>query len=164
MSGDILWHMPGGKEEISWSVGTHEHRERSADWYWTLGVAAVVSAGLSIFLGNFLFAVIILIAAGSIGTLSARGPREHSVKINRRGISIDGTLYPYQGVRSFWVEREGDNSRLFLSMSGLVSPHFNLALQNEARGVEVEQYLKRFVDEEEQVPTVGERLAELFGL
>jgi hypothetical protein len=69
--------MPGGKEEMVWSVITHEHRERTTDWYWALGLVAIAGAVASVFFGNTLLAIIILLGAGSIGFLAIRGPREH---------------------------------------------------------------------------------------
>ncbi len=149
---------------MSWSVRGHEHRERSNDWYWGLGFIAVAVAGAAIFFGNFLFAVIILISASSIGFLVARGPREHSLKLDQRGIIIDGTRYPYASVHSFWVEHDTGTPRVFISMNGLVTPHLSFPLQDETEGTKVREFLKHYVAEEEQGPHVGERLAEIFGL
>jgi hypothetical protein len=156
--------MPEAAEEFSWSVETHEHRHRSTDWYWALGVTAVVSALACIFFGNFFLAVIILIAAGSVATLAARGPREHAVIINRRGISIDGTLYAFASMHSFWIERELEAPRLYLSTTGFLAPHFSLPIPEGVDAVALHQFLKRFVEEEEQGPHIGEHVAELLGL
>jgi hypothetical protein len=143
---------------------THEHREHSTDWYWGLGVAAVGGAAVAIFFGNVLFAIILVLGAGCIGYLAARGPREHSIKIDDHGVSVDGTRYPYSAVRSFWVEHDQDNPRLFLSMRGALSPHFSLTLDSAEQGAQVRSHLQRFVQEREQGPHAGERLAQLFGL
>ncbi|HEY6019761.1 MAG TPA: hypothetical protein VIY48_07620, partial [Candidatus Paceibacterota bacterium] len=106
-------------EGIAWIVHTHEHKERSTDWYWTLGLSAVVGIALSIYFNNPLLAGIILIAAGSIGTLAARGPRTHWVRVTTRGIVMDGTLYPWESVRSFYVEEfdaaHGQQGRLLVT-------------------------------------------------
>lgn len=149
---------------ISWTVGTNEPRERSVDWYWGLGVLAVVGAGVSIFLGNVLLAVILILGAGSIGFLAARGSREHAVVIDPRGIAIDGTRYPYSSVYSFWVERDMEQPHLFLSMRGIMAPHFSFPLPDHEKAVEVQSMLKRFASEEEQGPRMSDHLAEIFGL
>ncbi|MBC7836419.1 hypothetical protein H7X87_01420 [Acetobacteraceae bacterium] len=156
--------MAQNDQEISWTVATHEHRERTTDWYWALGAIAFAAAGVSIFFGNVLLAAIIVIAVGSVGVLAARGPREHAVAIHKRGISIDGTLYPYASVHSFWIERDVEYPRLFLSTTGILAPHFTLPLPDHVPAQQVEKYLKQFVPEEEQGPHVGEHLAEMLGL
>jgi hypothetical protein len=149
---------------MEWSVTTHEHRERTADWYWGLGVLALAGGVAAIFFGNFLFAVIIAIGAVSIGFLAARGPREHRMRIDDRGLVIDGTRYPYSAVHSFWVEHEADNPHLFMTMKGILSSHFSLTLDSEAQGTEVREHLGQHIQEAEQGPHVGEQLAHLLGL
>ncbi len=156
--------MPGGTQDMVWSVTTHEHRERSTDWYWGLGVIALVACGASIFFGNFLFAVIIALGALSIGYLAARGPREHLVRIDDRGLTIDGTRYPFSAIHSYWVEHDTEVPRLFMTMRGVLSPHFSLVLDDDAQGQAVRAHLKQHVSEEEQGPHAGEHLAAIFGL
>jgi hypothetical protein len=149
---------------MSWNVTTHEHRERSTDWYWGLGVLALAGAAAAIFFGNFLFAVIIAIGAGSIGFLAARGPREHMIHIDERGLSVDGTRYPFSAIHSFWVEHDHEYPHLFMTMRGALASHFSLTLDSQAQGDDVRDHLKRFVREEEQGPHIGEHVAALLGL
>ena len=149
---------------IAWQVHSHIHRERSNDWYWALGLVALAGAVISLFFGNVLFAVILIIGAGSVGVLAARGPREHSARIDTRGVSIDGTLHPYTSIQSFWVEESGEAPRLFVSTSGIIAPHLTLPLQDRARAGQVRSFLKKYATEEEQGPHFGEHIAEFFGL
>ena len=157
---------------ISWEVLTHVHRERTNDWYWALGLVAVVAAGLSIWLGNFLFGVLILLCSGSIGALAMRGPREHLVEIDPHGVWIDGTLYPYRSLKSFWVDygdgqplpSGGREARLYLTTSGLIMPHVTLPLDDEHHASAVHAYLVTKVEEVEQEPHIGEHLVHLLGL
>ena len=149
---------------IAWNVHSHVHRERTSDWYWALGLIALVGAAASIFFGNTLLAVILVVGAASVGVLASRTPREHGVRIDARGISIDGTLYPYASVQSFWVEESGDAPRLFVSTSGIIAPHLTLPLQDRARAGQVRSFLKKYATEEEQGPHFGEHIAEFFGL
>jgi len=150
-------------QEISWTTAP-AHRERSNDWYWGLGALALAGALASIFFGNMLFAIIIIIGAVSIGILASREPREHSVKLDMRGIVVDGTRYPFAAIHSFWVEHEQERPKLFASMTGILAPHFSFELQDEAQGAQVRTFLRRFAHEEEQGAHIGEHLAELFGL
>lgn len=151
---------------IAWIVHTHEHQERSVDWYWALGLIAAAGAILSFFFGNLLLAAIILIGAGSVGTLAARGPRTHWVKIDARGVVMDGTLYPYSSLRSFWVEpSQGEYAgNLLISTHAVLSPQLIIPLIEPSRTASVRSYLKRHIDEEEQHPHMGEQVARLIGL
>jgi len=154
---------------ISWSVDTHEHHDHSTDWYWGLGLLAIAGAVLALFFGNLLFAVIIVMAAGSIGVLALRGPREHAVRLTDRGLAMDGTLYRWSAVESFWIEDErtlpaGREPRLFVSTKGVLHPQLVIPLGDKTRALSVRNYLRRHAHEEEQQAHLGEHLAELFGL
>jgi len=156
--------MDDGDSTISWTVLTHVHREHTADWYWALGLSAAVGAALSIWLGNLLFGILIILCAGSIGFLAARGPREHEVEIDDRGISIDGTLHPYRSIKSFWVGGDAEFPRLYLTTTGLMSPRLSFPLDDINHAQAVQNYLSQRVEEVEQEPHLGEHVAEMLGL
>lgn len=160
-------------EGIRWVVLTHEHRDHTADWYWALGIIAVVGIGLCIYFSNVLFALIIALGALSIGILVARGPREHEVHVHGRGVTIDGTLYPYPALNSFWVaveelddeEQEFEpRADLLLTTTSYIHPRLTLPLQDLEHAQEVRDYLAQYIEEEEQWPRLGEQVATLFGL
>lgn len=150
--------------EISWEVLTHVHRERTNDWYWALGLSAVVAAALSIWLGNLLFGVLILLCAGSIGALAMRGPREHNVTIDPRGLSVDGTLYPYRALKSFWVVDDPEYLRLYITTRGIITPHMMFPLESQEHAQVVHAYLVDRLEEVEQEPHIGEHIAAMLGL
>jgi len=156
--------MAGEEKHISWSVTTHNHAERTADWYWALGLVVVVAAAACVWFGNFLFALILIVGGLCVGWLAARGPREHTVVVTERGLVIDGTLYRWAGIRSFWVEREMEPPHLLLTMSGIIMPHLMLRLDDHSQAEAVRAHLVRFVNEEEQAPHVGEYIAQMLGL
>lgn len=151
-------------QELSWRVASHSIRERSNDWFWGLGAISIVGAIFSVLFGNALLAIIIVLGAFSIGYLALQKPREHTVTIGVRGIIIDGTRYPYSSVHSFWVEHSENDPRLFVSMNGILAPHFSLYLSDTVEADTVRRYLKKYVQELEQGPQIGEHLAEIFGL
>src|SRR3989344_5681369 len=53
------------EQQIAWVVHTHEHKERTPDWYWAAGLLSLVVVALSLFFGNLLFAAIIVLGVGS---------------------------------------------------------------------------------------------------
>ena len=157
---------------ISWTVLTHEHQERTNDWYWALGLIALVGIGVSIYFNDILFAIVLALGVGSLIFLTIRGPREHDVALTPRGINIDGTLYRYPTVRSCWVaieEVEHDaefepRARLFLATSGLLHPTFMFPLEDVTHAEAVRDYLLDYVEEVEQEPHFTEHLAALLGI
>ena len=153
---------------IAWIVHTHEHKERTTDWYWALGLVALAGAAASIYFSNILLAFILAIGAATIGTLVARGPRTHWVRVDSRGISMDGTLYPYTSVHPFWVEEfrqeAGEDGRLLVSLNSYLYPQLVVPTLEPQRAANLRTYLKKYAHEEEQNPHLGEHLAEIVGL
>ncbi len=156
--------MAGQEQELSWRVASHRYREHSNDWFWGLGVIALVGAVGSIIFGNILLAMIIVLGAVSLGILSKQQPREHNIQINRRGIVVDGTRYPYSSVRSFWVEQNDQNPQLFVSLAGIVAPHLSITLSHDVEAEQVRAFLKHYAQEVEQGPQLGEQILAIFGL
>ena len=161
----------GDAQTISWSVLTHEHRDRSTDWYWAVGLLTVVGIIASIYFGNVLLALILAVGVGSILFLSIRGPREHDVTLGPRGVEVDGTLYKYPSIRSFWVSIEHPEddtyearARLFLALPGVLNPHVLIPLDDVDHAEAVRDYLLNYLEEEEQGPHFAEHLAELIGM
>ncbi len=161
------------EDRISWSVLTHEHTDRSTDWYWAFGIIAIVGIAVSIYFLNIFLAIILSIGVTTLIILTVRGPREHDVHLTPRGIDIDGTLYRYPTIHSFWVSIEypedetpelDPRARLFLTTSGYLHPRFMLPLNDVDHAEEVRDYLLQFLNEEHQEPHFTEHLAELAGL
>ena len=156
--------MPGVDQELTWQVASHKTRERSNDWYWGLGGLAIVGVIASILFSNMLLAIIIALGAFSLGYLALQEPREHTITLGPRGISVDGTRYAWRGVRSFWVEHQEQNPRLFVTMTGLLAPHLSIYLADTVEAEQVRRMLKKYTVEVEQGPQIGEQLAEMLGL
>lgn len=156
--------MSDSSAELTWHVASHTGRPHSNDWYWGLGGIALVGAIACITFGNFLLAIIITLGAFTVGYLAVQRPREHVISLTSTGIAIDGTVYSYANVRSFWVEHVEKNARLYVSMKGVLVPHFSIYLADNIQGDEVRAFLAQHVQEVEQGPQFGDRVAEIFGL
>ena len=130
---------------IEWNAPTHMHTERSADWYWALGILAICGTIASILWGNLLFAVIIALAALSIVLIAARTPREHTILLGERGVVVDEDFYPYRSLRSFWIaEHSSGTPKLILSTTGIIHPHIVVPLMTvepEVICAHLEQYI-----------------------
>jgi hypothetical protein len=86
------------------------------------------------------------------------------VSVGKRGITIDGTLYRWDTVRSFWVEHDTEYPHLLLATTGVLAPQILLPLDSPTQAHAVEAQLTQYVKEEEQVPHIGEHVAQFLGL
>ena len=91
---------------FSWEVDEYIERDRSNDWFWTVGLIVLTGIVISIILKNFVFAMFLLVAAGTLSVFIFRKPERLAVTIDNRGVQIEHTFYPYKELKQFWVEPE----------------------------------------------------------
>ena len=150
---------------LHWSAYEHEHTERGADWYWALGIVALSIAVTSILFHNFLFAVLILVAAVTIALHSREAPDISRFEISDRGIRINGTLHRNREIISFWVEDEHDHHRplLLVDTTKWLSPNLIIPIEHIDPGM-VRAYLKERVTETHMKEPVAHKILEFLGL
>ncbi len=115
---------------LRWSAYEHEHIERGSDWFWALGIIAVSAALTSVLFSNVLFALVILIAAGTIALIAHHPPELHDFEVSEKGIHTGPTLHPYENIISFWVETEVGEPTLLVDTIALMAPNLVIPLGN----------------------------------
>jgi hypothetical protein len=92
------------ERSFHWTVVDERHTAKSADWFWAVGLITITICISAIFLEDILFAVLIFIAGGIFIYNALQGPRTTKCEINKRGIIMNGYLYPYENIESFCFE------------------------------------------------------------
>ena len=91
---------------IEWHSPEHHFDRKTIDWYWILGIGALAISSLSIYFGNFLFGILIIVASATIGILSYKETKMLETKITAKGIIIGSYLHPWLSYQSFWIEED----------------------------------------------------------
>ncbi|HVU75289.1 MAG TPA: hypothetical protein VHD38_00395 [Candidatus Paceibacterota bacterium] len=150
---------------LRWSAYEHEHIERGQDWYWALGVAAISIAVISILLGDFLFGVLIIVAAVTIALHSRKPPEITTIELSDRGIRLNDQLHRYREIICFWVEDEHDHHRplLLVDTKKFLSPNLVIPIEHvDPRTVRA--YLQERVKEKQMKEPMAHKILEFFGL
>jgi len=98
-------------KSISWEAYEHEHREKSKDWYWSLGIIIVTASILAIVFGNYIFGVLLVVIGVSLGIVGSRHPKLVLFELNKMGVRIENKLYPYATLEAFWVQDNNEHGR-----------------------------------------------------
>lgn len=150
---------------FEWEGIEYEHRERSADWYWALGIITVAGFVASILFADYLLAILILAAALALALHAAKKPPLHRFRLTDDGLLIGAELHPYERMRSFAILEyiEGDKPPvLSLKTEHWLAPHLLIPLN----GVDADalyDYLLDRVDEGEHPPTLADLVAGWMG-
>lgn len=149
---------------VAWETLEYEPRPKSADWFWGLGIGALAIAIGSLFWGNILLAVIAVVGAVCVGLLSLREPELIEVGIDRRGVRVEGTLYPFNTLDSFWVEtREELQPKITLKSKKFFMPHISVPIPEEIDPHDVRDIMLAFLQEEEHNESLLTLVAERLG-
>ncbi|HQU08288.1 MAG: hypothetical protein B7X04_03650 [Parcubacteria group bacterium 21-54-25] len=151
---------------FAWQAYEYAYDEKTAEWYWALGVIAVAAAIASALFGNYLLAAVIASGAVATGLQAAKEPREHFFQLSEQGLSIGNRLYPFDLMHSFSVFEYIDESIapvLSIKTHSLLSPHLMIPLE----GVDADAvyaFLFAYIEEGAHADTLVDRLIEQLGL
>lgn len=149
---------------IRWHAYEHEHVERTRDWYWALGIFAVSTALISILFGNFLFAILILLAAATLGILAQSPPPLVEFELSDRGIRVGQTMHRYEEIIAFWVEDHNvDPPILLIDTVKWLSPDLVIPIR-DIEPAAVRAYLAERAEEVPMKEPVWHKILEAFGL
>lgn len=151
-----------GFEGLRFETYEYEPRERTADWYWTVGIFAIAVCVVSLIYGNVLFAILVFISAFTLLLSAAKEPRLVEVEITPRAIRNHLRVYPYRQVESFWIEEEPHKNTLLVKVTKKFNPMVVIPL-GEIDPEIIRDYISNFLPEEEMHEPIGHRILERLG-
>ena len=157
--------MPGENIVLRWSAYEHEHVERGSDWYWALGIVAVCIAVIAILLNDFLFAVLILVAAATLALHSRTPPDISNFELSERGMRVNGVMHRFDQIISFYVDEEHHSGRplLLVDTTKVMSPNLIIPIEHvDPRHVRA--FLKERCEEVHMKEPITHKIFEFLGL
>jgi hypothetical protein len=147
---------------LSWQSLEHTHGERTADWYWGVGAVAVSIIILCIFFDNYLLGVIIALGAFAAIVHAQKGPELVYHELNHRGVVVGKTFYPYQNLRSFWIDFMAHRPRLVIRPKKQFAPLLVMFLDDIDDEI-IRDHLARHLPEIEFTESLAKKMLERVG-
>ncbi len=148
-----------------WETLEYDVRVRSSDWFWAVGIIAGALALASIFLGNILLAVLLVVGAVTLIVHHIQEPKKLDISVTDRGVHVNKEFFPYHTLDSFFIEEEiGPPLLALLSKERMILPHVKIALPDELERKELRDYLLNYVDEEYHPATLSESILHFLGI
>ena len=151
---------------MEWEAFEHIYQEKTADWFWAVGIIVIGITVTAILLGNLLFAVLILISGFALVISAVKKPDLVRFGITERGITIEDTLYPYTTLESFWIEEPEAGigpAKLLIKSEKLFMPHIVIPLTDEIDTEILRDLLLEVMKEEEHHEPAAQKLMEYLG-
>lgn len=167
------------KNELSWEIPEYNKPKRARFWYIFASVFVFLAVFFSfftisqwslVFLGpnsNFLFALIIIIAASIMLVNESQEPKILKFTLNPEGVTIGKKFYDYDEFKHFSViyKPREDIKQLYLEFKNSFHPRLSVPL-NETNPLAVRDYLVKYLDEdlERTEPPLSEQLTSILRL
>lgn len=151
---------------FAWEGREYQFEEKSADWYWALGIIATAAAIACILFGNFLLALVILAAAVTLALTASKGSRTHRFAIYEDGIAIDAHYYEFQNMLHFSVLEYADETlppSLSIKTKHFLAPHLLIPIIGYDP-VEIYEYMLNHLEDGRHEESPMDRIVELFRL
>lgn len=157
--------MPQRDALLEWEGREYDHNPKDSDWYWVLGIVAVASTIAAVLFGNYLLALLILIATGALALHATKVPPLHRFRLVEQGIMIGEEIHSFERMISFSVleDIEGEYPpMLSIKTKSWLSPHLIIPLAGVDADVVYEFFLHH-VDEAEHPHTFTDLVAAWLG-
>jgi hypothetical protein len=150
---------------LEWEGKEYNHNPKSADWYWALGIIAAAGTIALILFGEYLLAVLVIVAASVIAVHAAKVPPLHHFQLVDQGIVIGEELHPFDRMISFSVLEDIEGKLpplLSIKNESWLSPHLMIPLEGVDADFVYAHFLKN-VDEIEHQHTLSDLVAAWLG-
>ena len=155
--------MPRPSFRIEWDAHEYEHKERSADWFWAVGIISIAVAVTSVIFGNIIFGVLVLIGAFALSLFANRPPNNVHIVVNEKGVTKDKIHYPYSILESFWIDTDHPHQKIILRSGKLLMPLIIIPLGESTNVEELHESLSQFMKEEFHSLPFVEKILEYLG-
>lgn len=151
------------RNAITWQAPEFEYRHRPHGWYLSVIAAAVLIIAISLWQGNFLFAVFVAVAAVILVRSGAQVPRYIDLRLTSDALVLDNKkVYPYSQFSGFATRRiddlEDGLSELIFQKKQALGSHFRVLFPAK-RSEEIRHFLNQHLHEVEYEDSLMEHVS-----
>jgi len=133
--------------EFEWEAPEFEKTEKEKSWFIMPLIIAIILGVFALLTDNYLFLVLIIVGFIAFYLYAQKAPRIIKFKIDEKGIEVDGRIYEYQDLRSFWIFYDPPLEKtLSIRSKKTLFPYIRIPLDKE-NPVEIRKYLLKFIPE-----------------
>ena len=151
------------ENKISWKALEYKRKDKTADWYWAVGLMSLAIIVTSFIMHNVFFAILILISTVILISFSITAPRIVEISMNQKGIKVDKELYPFVSIESFWVDSvDEENPKILLKSKKKIMPLIVIPIE-EHHPLDIREFLLQYLKEEEINESLSQKIMEKLG-
>lgn len=139
---------------IEWVAPEFTKYKKNKTWFVLPALIALILAITALLLKNFLFLILIALAALAVYTYALKEPRKVKFSISEKGIKIDKNIYKFEDLKSFWIFYDPPEVKeLSLRSKKVFIPYIKIPLEDQ-NPVEIRKLLLKFLPERKHTESV----------
>lgn len=137
-----------GEVLYEWTVKEYEKHDRATSWYIIVGSVLSLLTLYGMFSGNFLFALVIILASIILFVQGKQEPIDVSFAITKLGLIVGNRFYQFNEIWDFYIIYDPPNVKmLYLDTKSSVRPLLRIPLINN-NPIEIRKTLRNYLDED----------------
>jgi hypothetical protein len=149
-------------ETIEWQAKEYNHKEKSVDFLWAIGLAALVACGVAIYMGNYVFAIFILVSGGCLIMFSIREPENVNFAVKTEGVVVGKDTYGWKSLKGFNIIKGEPYGKLLIHTSKYFLPIYTIPLPSGIKD-HVKESMLKFIPQAEIEESRSMQFAEKIG-
>ncbi len=121
---------------MQWNTPTSHHKEKTNDWFASIIVVAGALMFITVLLGNYILAALILAIAISLIIVHTAPVLSENVELRTGGIIVHKRLYPWETIEAFAIQEYFGIPRLILKSKRHISPIISIPIDEENVDIE----------------------------
>lgn len=113
---------------IEWRAPEYNHKNRGIDFLWTIGLIALASCIIAVWLGNYIFGIFILLSGACLIFFTAREPEEITFSISNNGVTMGRDVHAWKIVKSFNIKDGNPYDKLIIETTKKFLPLYTIPL------------------------------------
>lgn len=115
-------------DTIEWEAPEYNHKKRTPDFLWTIGLIALAIAIIAIWLGNLVFAIFVIIAGASLIMFTIREPGQMNFAVKTEGLIVGKDKYEWKNIKGFSIVKGDPYGKLLIETSKYFLPVYAIPL------------------------------------
>lgn len=114
--------------KIEWSAPEYKHKERTNDWFWTIGIITLIAFVLAFWFKNYLFSIFIFISGCCLILFSVRPPQEIAFSIETEGLTMGKVLHGWKDIKGFNIKKGKPYASLIIETKKYFLPVYTIPM------------------------------------
>jgi len=150
-------------KKLEWTALEYEEKERGNDWFWALGVIILASSVASFIYKNYFFSLFLIVSGVLLFIFATKKPDLVFYELNEKGLKMRNRIFPYENIKSFWVQKDEMKPTLFIRSERLFIPILSVPIEENFAEEIKTIMLSNNVPEEEMKEHLSEKIMDSLG-